>query len=296
MEGAGFGRAYRRISAAAPLRHRAVYHYVSDRRAGNGERRAFARGARHARHPRRADDGHRRLPEAAGRSRIRGPRAGRQGVAGGRRGVRPTARRTGHYGSGRNNQYVVGADVARNQDVVPGAGARLLRAAVQRRRTHGGHTADVLSGRALHSRPAVVRTLRLRRFSGDAHALALQIHLRLSVAARSRPLLGRAGQDTGIDASGRHCGAARSQLHPGRLERRLYHLPDYRDHRLFHRTDRSRVDRAGGRRFGAGRRQSRFVVRCRCRGRCDRSFDRQSLWARRQVEIRRERRQRPPRR
>lgn len=84
MEGAGLGRAYRRISAAAPLRHRAVYHYVSDRRAGDGERRAFARGAGHARHPRRADDGHRRLPEAAGRSRIRGPRARRQGVAGGR--------------------------------------------------------------------------------------------------------------------------------------------------------------------------------------------------------------------
>ena len=148
MEGAGLGRAYRRISAAAPFRHRAVHNVLSDDSPRNGQRRTLARGARHARHPRRADDGHRRLPEAAGRSRIRGPRARRQGVAGGRRGVRPTARRTGHYGSGRNNQYVVGADVARNQDVVPRAGARLLRAAVQRRRTHGGHAADVLSGRA----------------------------------------------------------------------------------------------------------------------------------------------------
>ncbi len=68
----------------------------------------------------------------------------------------------------------------------------------------------------------------------------VQVYLWLPVAD---PVQHRAGEDSGVDAAKRHIGVAEQpELLARSLQRRLYRLPDYRHHRLFHHSDRCGVD------------------------------------------------------
>lgn len=49
-------------------------------------------------------------------------------------------------------------------------------------------------------------------------------------------------KNTGINASTGYCPAKRSELYPRRLERCVYHIPHYRNYRILHDSDSSRLD------------------------------------------------------
>ena len=54
----------------------------------------------------------------------------------------------------------------------------------------------------------------------------------------------------GADATEGYRAAFRSGFHPRQFKRGLHHFPHYRHHRVFHHTDRIKLDCAGRRRCG----------------------------------------------
>ena len=61
-------------------------------------------------------------------------------------------------------------------------------------------------------------------------------------------LFSSAGENPGADATEGYRAAFRSGFHPRQFKRGLHHFPHYRHHRVFHHTDRIKLDCASRRR------------------------------------------------
>lgn len=74
------------------------------------------------------------------------------------------------------------------------------------------------------------------------------LYQHLPLASCQRPVQQCAGENPGADATEGYRAAFRSGFHPRQFKRGLHHFPHYRHHRVFHHTDRIKLDCAGRRR------------------------------------------------
>ena len=98
------------------------------------------------------------------------------------------------------------------------------------------------------TRSGFFRHLLLGRFPSFSQPVVRPLYQHLPLASCQRPVQQCAGENPGADATEGYRAAFRSGFHPRQFKRGLHHFPHYRHHRVFHHTDRIKLDCAGRRR------------------------------------------------